>query len=69
MTYARTYETLQERQTEPRTVHGLAIFLVVWYVLSFTPTGQKALVIAYAATNGTVDPTARNRFFKRRRTA
>ena len=72
--------------------YGLAIFLVVWYVLSFTPTGQKALVIgqsrevarlsgvrvnwqrswayilgagiaaiagiAYAATNGTVDPTA-----------
>jgi len=71
---------------------GLAIFLVVWYVLSFTPVGQKALVIgqsrevarltgmrvnrqrswafiiaagiaglagiAYAATNGTVDPTA-----------
>ncbi len=25
--------------------YGLAIFLVVWYVLSFTPTGQKALVI------------------------
>ena len=72
--------------------YGLAIFLVVWYVLSFTPTGQKALVIgqsrevarlsgvrvnrqrswayilgaviaaiagiAYAGTNGTVDPTA-----------
>jgi ribose transport system permease protein len=72
--------------------YGLAIFLVVWYVLSFTPTGQKALVIGqsrevarlsgvrvnrqrswayiigaaiaaiagicYAATNGTVDPTA-----------
>jgi ribose transport system permease protein len=72
--------------------YGLAIFLVVWYVLSFTPVGQKALVIgqsrevarltgirvdrqrswafiiaagiagiagiAYAATNGTVDPTA-----------
>ena len=72
--------------------YGLAIFLVVWYVLSFTPIGQKALVIgqsrevarlsgvrvnrqrswafilgaaiagiagiAYAATNGTVDPTA-----------
>ena len=72
--------------------YGLAIFLVVWYVLSFTPTGQQALVIgqsrevarlsgvrvnrkrswafilaagiagiagiAYAATNGTVDPTA-----------
>jgi len=72
--------------------YGLAIFLVVWYVLSFTPTGQKALVtgqsrevarltgvrvnrmrawafiigagiagiagIAYAATNGTVDPGA-----------
>ncbi len=72
--------------------YGLAIFLVVWYMLSFTPTGQKALVIgqsrevarlsgvrvnrnrswafiiaagiagiagiAYAATNGTVDPTA-----------
>jgi ribose transport system permease protein len=71
---------------------GLAIFLVVWYVLSFTPVGQKALVIgqsrevarltgvrvnrqrswafilaagiagiagiAYAGTNGTVDPTA-----------
>jgi ribose transport system permease protein len=70
--------------------YGLAIFLVVWYVLSFTPIGQKALVIgqsrdvarlsgvrvdrqrswafilaaviagiagiAYAATNGTVDP-------------
>jgi len=72
--------------------YGLAIFLVVWYVLSFTPVGQKSLVIgqsrevarltgvrvnrmrswafilgaaiagvagiAYAATNGTVDPTA-----------
>ena len=72
--------------------YGLAIFLVVWYVLSFTPTGQKALVIgqsrevarltgvrvnrmrswafiigagiagvagiAYAGTNGTVDPIA-----------
>jgi ribose transport system permease protein len=72
--------------------YGLAIFLIVWYVLSFTPVGQKALVIgqsrevarlsgvrvnrmrawsyilgagvaaiagiAYAATNGTVDPTA-----------
>jgi ribose transport system permease protein len=72
--------------------YGLAIFLVVWYMLSFTPTGQKALVIgqsrevarlsgvrvnrqrswayilgavvaaiagiAYAGTNGTVDPTA-----------
>jgi ribose transport system permease protein len=72
--------------------YGLAIFLVVWYVLSYTPTGQKALVtgqsrevarlsgvrvnrmrtwafilgaviagiagIAYAATNGTVDPGA-----------
>jgi len=72
--------------------YGLAIFLVVWYVLSFTPVGQKALVIgqsrevarlsgvrvnrqrswafiiaagiagiagiAYAGTNGTVDPTA-----------
>jgi ribose transport system permease protein len=72
--------------------YGLAIFVVVWYVLSFTPTGQKALVtgqsrevarlsgvrvtrqrawafilaagiagiagIAYAGTNGTVDPTA-----------
>ena len=72
--------------------YGLAIFLVVWYVLSFTPIGQRALVIgqsrevarlsgvrvnrqrswafilaagiagiagiAYAATNGTVDPTA-----------
>src|SRR3974390_418769 len=72
--------------------YGLAIFLVVWYVLTFTPTGQQALVIgqsrevarlsgvrvnrkrswafilaagiagiagiAYAATNGTVDPTA-----------
>ena len=69
--------------------YGLAIFLVVWYMLSFTPVGQKALVtgqsrevarlsgvrvnrqrswafilaagiagIAYAATNGTVDPTA-----------
>ena len=72
--------------------YGLAIFLVVWYVLSFTPTGQKALVtgqsrevarltgvrvnkmrtwafilgaglagiagIAYAGTNGTIDPTA-----------
>jgi ribose transport system permease protein len=25
--------------------YGLAIFLVVWYVLSFTPVGQKALVI------------------------
>jgi ribose transport system permease protein len=25
--------------------YGLAIFLVVWYMLSFTPTGQKALVI------------------------
>jgi ribose transport system permease protein len=71
--------------------YGLAIFLVVWYVLSFTPTGQKSLVIgqsrevarlsgvrvnrlrswafilgagiaaiagiAYAGTNGTVDPT------------
>jgi ribose transport system permease protein len=72
--------------------YGLAIFFVVWYVLSFTPPGQKALVIgqsrevarlsgvrvnrqrawayiigaaiagvagiAYAGTNGTVDPTA-----------
>ncbi len=72
--------------------YGLAIFLVVWYVLSFTPVGQKSLVIgqsrevarltgvrvnrqrswafviaagiagiagiAYAGTNGTVDPTA-----------
>jgi ribose transport system permease protein len=72
--------------------YGLAIFLVIWYVLSFTPVGQKALVtgqsrevarltgvrtnrmrawafiigagiagiagIAYAGTNGTVDPTA-----------
>jgi len=72
--------------------YGLVIFLIVWYVLSFTPAGQKALVIgqsrevarltgvrvdrqrswafiigaaiagvagiAYAATNGTVDPTA-----------
>jgi ribose transport system permease protein len=72
--------------------YGLAIFLVVWYVLSYTPVGQKALVIgqsrevarltgvrvnrqrswafiiaagiagvaglAYAGTNGTVDPTA-----------
>lgn len=72
--------------------YGLAIFLVVWYVLSFTPVGQKMLVIgqsrevarlsgirvkrqrawsyiiaagiagiagiAYAGTNGTVDPTA-----------
>jgi ribose transport system permease protein len=72
--------------------YGLAIFLAVWYVLSYTPVGQKALVIgqsrevarltgvrvnrqrswayilsagisgiagiAYAATNGTVDPTA-----------
>ncbi len=72
--------------------YGLAIFLVVWYVLSFTPLGQKALVtgqsrevarlsgikvdkhrawafilgagiaglagIAYAGTNGSVDPTA-----------
>ena len=72
--------------------YGLAIFLVVWYVLSFTPVGQKALVIgqsrevarlsgvrvtrqrswayilgagvaalagiAYAGSNGTVDPTA-----------
>jgi ribose transport system permease protein len=72
--------------------YGLAIFLVVWYVLSFTPVGQKALVIgqsrevarltgvrvnrqrswafilgagiagiagiAYAATNGSVDPGA-----------
>jgi ribose transport system permease protein len=72
--------------------YGLAIFLIVWYVLSFTPVGQKALVIgqsrevarltgvrvnrqrswafvlaagiagiagiAYAATNGTVDPGA-----------
>jgi ribose transport system permease protein len=72
--------------------YGLAIFLVVWYVLSFTPVGQKALVIgqsrevarltgvrvnrqrawafiigagiaaiagiAYAGTNGTVDPGA-----------
>jgi ribose transport system permease protein len=72
--------------------YGLAIFLVVWYVLSFTPTGQRALVtgqsrevarltgvrvnrqrswafiigagiagvagIAYAGTNGTVDPIA-----------
>jgi ribose transport system permease protein len=72
--------------------YGLAIFLVVWYVLSFTPVGQKALVIgqsrevarlsgirvnrqrswafilgagiaaiagiAYAATDGSVDPTA-----------
>src|SRR6201992_2175594 len=28
--------------------YGLAIFLVVWYVLSFTPTGQKALVIGQA---------------------
>jgi ribose transport system permease protein len=25
--------------------YGLAIFLIVWYVLSFTPVGQKALVI------------------------
>jgi ribose transport system permease protein len=25
--------------------YGLAIFLVVWYVISFTPVGQKALVI------------------------
>ena len=24
--------------------YGLAIFVVVWYVLSFTPVGQKALV-------------------------
>ena len=72
--------------------YGLAIFFVVWYVLSFTPTGQRALVIgqsrevarlsgirvnrqrswayilgagiaalagiAYAGSNGTVDPTA-----------
>ena len=72
--------------------YGLAIFLVVWYVLSFPPLGQRALVIgqsrevarltgvrvnrqrswafilaagiaglagiAYAATNGSVDPTA-----------
>ena len=72
--------------------YGLAIFLVVWYMLSFTPVGQKALVIgqsrevarlsgvrvnrqrswafiiaagiagiagvAYAGTNGTIDPTA-----------
>lgn len=72
--------------------YGLAIFLVVWYVLSFTPVGQKSLVIgqsrevarltgvrvnrqrswafilaagiaglagiAYAATNGSVDPGA-----------
>ena len=72
--------------------YGLAIFLVVWYMLSFTPVGQRALVIgqsrevarlsgvrvnrqrswafilaagiagiagiAYAGTNGTVDPTA-----------
>jgi ribose transport system permease protein len=72
--------------------YGLAIFLVLWYVLSYTPIGQKALVIgqsrevarlsgirvtrnrawsyiiaafiaglagiAYAGTNGTVDPTA-----------
>ena len=72
--------------------YGLAIFFVVWYVLSFTPVGQKSLVIgqsrevarltgvrvnrmrswayilgagiagiagiAYAGTNGTVDPTA-----------
>src|SRR5215469_10391898 len=72
--------------------YGLAIFLVVWYVLSITPTGQRALVIgqsrevarlsgvrvnrqrswayilgagiaalagiAYAGTNGTVDPTS-----------
>lgn len=72
--------------------YGLAIFLIVWYVLSFTPVGQRSLVIgqsrevarlsgvrvnrmrswayilgagiaaiagiAYAATNGTVDPTA-----------
>ena len=72
--------------------YGLAIFLVIWYVLSFTPIGQKALVlgqsrevarltgvrvnkmrswgfilgaavaglagIAYAGTNGTIDPTA-----------
>jgi ribose transport system permease protein len=72
--------------------YGLAIFLVIWYVLSFTPVGQKALVlgqsrevarltgvkvnkmrtwgfllgsfvaslagIAYAGTNGTIDPTA-----------
>jgi ribose transport system permease protein len=72
--------------------YGLAIFLIVWYVLSFTPVGQKALVIgqsrevarlsgvrvtrqrswayilgagiaaiagiAYAGTNGTVDPGA-----------
>lgn len=72
--------------------YALAIFFVVWYVLSFTPVGQKALVIgqsrevarlsgvrvnrqrswafvlaaaiagiagvAYAGTNGTVDPTA-----------
>ena len=72
--------------------YGLAIFLVVWYVLSFTPVGQRSLVIgqsrevarltgvrvnrqrswafviaagiagiagiAYAGTNGTVDPTA-----------
>jgi ribose transport system permease protein len=71
---------------------GLSNWIVVWYVLSFTPTGQKALVIgqsrevarltgvrvnwqrswayilgagiaaiagiAYAGTNGTVDPTA-----------
>ncbi|HEY7264642.1 MAG TPA: ABC transporter permease [Trebonia sp.] len=72
--------------------YGLVIFIIVWYVLSFTPVGQKALVIgqsrdvarltgvrvnrmrswafvlgagiagiagiAYAGTNGTVDPTA-----------
>jgi ribose transport system permease protein len=72
--------------------YGLAIFGVIWYVLSFTPVGQKALVIgqsrevarltgvrvnrqrswafvtaagiaglagiAYAGTNGTIDPTA-----------
>ncbi|HWF80302.1 MAG TPA: ABC transporter permease, partial [Streptosporangiaceae bacterium] len=25
--------------------YGLAIFLVIWYVLSFTPIGQKALVL------------------------
>jgi ribose transport system permease protein len=72
--------------------YALGIFLIVWYVLSFTPVGQKSLVIgqsrevarlsgvrvnrqrswafvlaaaiagvagvAYAGTNGTVDPTA-----------
>lgn len=72
--------------------YALVIFLIVWYVLSFTPVGQKSLVIgqsrevarlsgvrvdrqrswafivagaiagvagvAYAGTNGTVDPTA-----------